>query len=69
MNWEILLAIIRYARHALCRLLPSTDESDRAVFPVLRSLPGDEAALILARFYQAPPASPGRTGFENAYRI
>ena len=29
------------------------------------SLTGGEAALILARFYQAPPAGPGRTDFQT----
>jgi hypothetical protein len=56
---ETLLAIIRFAHHAL-RGQPPAQKSDRAELPLPCSLAADEAALFVARLYFViPPASPG----------
>jgi hypothetical protein len=47
---------LRFTRYA--GISGASNRAFRA-FRITRSLPVDEAALILARFYMSPPADPG----------
>jgi hypothetical protein len=53
------VAVIKFAHQALCLNFPALDVRAFEAFRATCSLAVDEAALILARFYMSPPASPG----------
>ena len=65
MNWKVPLAVIQFARRALCQNFTALDVRAFGACRTACSLAADEAALILARFYMSPPANPGGLAFKR----